>query len=185
MLDKLKRKVRERRGFTLAETLMTVLILLMVSVVMATGIPTAANALRRVVDCANAELLLSTTMTRLRSELGTARSVEAPSGTTIDFVRSDGSQTSISLEPYSPTPGAGPAPGVYLWEYKGVQVIEGEDGYRHLLVSEAASNKNLYATYDSVEYADGVITFRKLEVKKGTATLTSIDEFQVRVIGDV
>ena len=62
-------KLNSQDAFTLAETLITVLILLMVSAVVAGGIPAAANAYRKAVDAANAHVLLSTTVNALRSEL--------------------------------------------------------------------------------------------------------------------
>ena len=65
-----------RGGFTLAETLIAVLILLMVTGIVAAGIPAASNALNRAVDASHAQLLLSTTMTSLRNELGSARSID-------------------------------------------------------------------------------------------------------------
>ena len=69
------KKLQNKAGFTLAELLMTVLILLMVSSVVAVGVPAAANAYYKVVDAANAQILLSTTITQLRSELAYATNV--------------------------------------------------------------------------------------------------------------
>ena len=70
------RKLNSRGGFTLAETLLAVLILLMVSVIVATGVPVAKNAYEKVVVAANAQVLLSTAVNTLRDELGTAWDVE-------------------------------------------------------------------------------------------------------------
>lgn len=66
---------KNRGGFTLAETLIAVLILLMVSGIVAAGIPAAKEALTKAVDASHSQLLLSTTMTALRNELGSARSI--------------------------------------------------------------------------------------------------------------
>ena len=79
-----RRKLKKKRGFTLVETLITMLILLMVTAVVAGGVPTAANAYYKVIDAANAQILLSETVMRLRSELAVAVSQEAPSSTTSD-----------------------------------------------------------------------------------------------------
>ena len=70
-------KMKKSAGFSLAETLITVLILLMVSAVVAGGVPAAANAYRKAVDAANAQVLLSTTVNALRSELSTAWGISA------------------------------------------------------------------------------------------------------------
>ena len=64
------------RGFSLAETLICVLILLMVSVIVGAAIPTASNVFVKTVDAANAQVVLSTAMTALRDELGTATQVK-------------------------------------------------------------------------------------------------------------
>ena len=69
------RKLNQKAGFTLAETLVTILILLMVSSIVAGGIPAATNAYYKAVDGANAQVLLSTAATALRDELGTARDI--------------------------------------------------------------------------------------------------------------
>ena len=91
-------KLKRAAGFTLAETLMTVLILLMVSAVVAGGMPAAMNAYHKAVDAANAQLLLSTTVNALRDELSTAWDVEV-NGTTITYQSSDtGGKSKISVE---------------------------------------------------------------------------------------
>lgn len=70
------RKLKSRAGFTLAETLLAVTILLLVSVIVATGMPAAKEAYYNVVLASNAEVLLSTAASTLRDELGTAWKVE-------------------------------------------------------------------------------------------------------------
>ncbi len=75
-MKKLRKKLSDNIGFSLAETLVAVLILLMVSAVVAEGIPAAANAYRKAVDAANAHVLLSTTVNALRGELSTARDLK-------------------------------------------------------------------------------------------------------------
>ena len=61
---KRKRKLRSNKGFTLAETLLAVLILLLVSTIVATGIPAARNAYEKVVEASNAQAVLATAATR-------------------------------------------------------------------------------------------------------------------------
>lgn len=67
-----RQKKRDAKGFTLAETLMAVLILLMVSGIVAAGIPVAKNAYQKVILSANAQTMLSTAVNALRDEIGTA-----------------------------------------------------------------------------------------------------------------
>lgn len=72
----LKMQKKGKSGFTLAETLIVILILLMVSAIVAGALPAAANVYKKTVDAANAQVLLSTTMTLLRDELGTATEIK-------------------------------------------------------------------------------------------------------------
>ena len=87
-MEKIRRKLHTENGFTLAETLLAVLILLMVSTIVATGIPVARNAYEKVVLASNAEVLLSTTISTLRNELGTATDVDIPDGAAGNKVKS-------------------------------------------------------------------------------------------------
>lgn len=107
-------------GFTLAETLIAILILLMVSSVVAAGIPAASNAYYKVVDGANAQVLLSTAATALRDELATARDLEVGNGssgtsTSITYYNRDaGRKSMISLD----------SSGILLTEYLGSTAAE-------------------------------------------------------------
>ncbi|MBR6219537.1 MAG: prepilin-type N-terminal cleavage/methylation domain-containing protein [Clostridia bacterium] len=71
-----KKRIRSRKGFTLAETLLAVLILLLVSSIVAAGMPAVKQAYEKVVLASNAELMLSTAVATLRDELGTAWDVQ-------------------------------------------------------------------------------------------------------------
>ena len=181
MLDKLKRRMGNRGGFTLAEMLMAVLILAMVSGVVAAGVPLAANAMAKVVDAANAQVLLSTTMTCLRSELETATDVRVDGDyRTISYRNEAGNLCTLSVV----TDGA--QPGVYLRE----------DGCSdpRLLVSQKAANEHLYAVYEvddghltGNKPTDGVLLFEELTIYKrdetnGDRSLVRTDSFAVRII---
>ena len=69
------RKDNHSAGFTLMELLLTMFILMIVTTVVATGFPYAKDAYDKVVLAANAEVALSTGMSTLRNELGTAQNV--------------------------------------------------------------------------------------------------------------
>ena len=72
----IEKKLHNKFGFTLVETLTVCIILLLVSLVVATGMPAAKNAYDRAIEAANAHVLLSTAANTLRSQLGTAQDVE-------------------------------------------------------------------------------------------------------------
>ena len=149
---------RSRGGYTLAEALLAVLILMMVSAVLAAGLPFAANALNKVVDTANAQILLSNTMARLRSELATSTEVTIKDGTTLEYTDSYGVRSTIVLQQGS----------TVSQEDWGIHITKGAYLENELLVSRAAANHNLYVTYTSVSASNGVLTFTGFEVRRTT-----------------
>jgi len=188
----IKKRLRSKSGFTLAETLLAVLILLLVSVIVANGIPVARNVYNNVIVGANAQMLLSTAVTALRNELGTAKEVN-PNGTYVTYFNSErqaysmislnGTPATIQLDPYIIKPDGGdPTP------------IAGSK--QRALVSDAASNKDLdlYITYKDVvrkkdtltdKYVDDIIIFENLEVKNSkdsNSVITSIKELKIRLV---
>lgn len=192
--EKLKLKIRSRAGFSLAELLIAVLIMLMVSGVVAAGIPAAVNAYTKVTDSANAQMLLSTTMTKLREEISTATDIKVTEKK-IEYLNSIGARTEIYLQ--SSASGEQPAdpagssqtdkktPGIYI-------KIPDVADYDQELVSKAVGGGNLYISYGSIEYSNNVVTFSGLKVKKindvspdtGSVGLAEQDKFSVRVLAN-
>ena len=153
----IKNRIHNKKGFTLAETLLAVLILLMVSQIVATGIPVAKNAYEKVVLTSNAEVLLSTAATVLRNELGTAREVKIPDKKTVIY--------------YNSTRGNGAKIGMeedevkihrYFLEEDGISIDSGAES----LISKKRATEDLYVTFDSVSFDSDnkVITFNAVSV---------------------
>ena len=177
-----KNKPDRRRGFTIAETLITVLILLMVSAVVAAGIPAAKEAYEKVVFHANAEMLLSTSVTSLRSQLTTAGGVKVEDdGKTLAFYSSNtGFQEKIYPD--------GDRDGmIMVLEYSGADV--GSKQITRQLVTDAAATKDLYVTYQSASCSGQMVTIEGLGVyrksRAGTeeGPLTAVDTLVFRVMG--
>ena len=180
MIRRLKQKLLNKRGFSLAETLMAVLILLMVSEVVAGGIPAAANAYYKVIEASNAQVLLSTTMTKFRDELSTARISSLDTinvsgdNSSITYTRSNGNR--VKLVSYG---NENTKKGIYLC----IEDASGRTISERLLISEAASNKNLHL--ECAFYYDpstGIVTIQDINVKKGNKTITSMADYEIRVI---
>ena len=155
------KRFKNSGGFTLSEVLIVVLILLLVSLVVAAGVPAALRSLQRVVDSANAQVLLSTTVTRLRDELSTARNVEVDAGnnTKITYTSETGSVSILTVEDK----------GIWLQEYADVTDLD----FKHPLTSDSAANKNLYAVYEEAKYENGLITITGLKaVRQSDETVT-------------
>lgn len=198
---KIKHKLGKDRGMTVLETLISMFILMMVTVVVATGIPTAANAYSKVLDSANAQILLSTAMTKLRNELETADNIkvdgkaidgmveEKLSGKKITYTTNSYGESMIYLNQKS---GHGHINAVRLWEYiigeatDAAQDDAVSNNINRLLVSQKASNDNLYLTYDYITYKKGTnyITFEGLVVKKKDTdqTLAEPVDYSVKLL---
>lgn len=182
---KKRKRARGRGGFTLAETLLAVLILLMVSAITAAGIPAAKNAYEKVVLGANARILLSTSLTALRDELGTARDVEV-SGNTVSYYSAKthaNSQIYLDTDP----------PAIMVRDYVGLEgsVIDPAGGTAQTtrrLVSDKAATRDLYVTYGSVTLnADkSMVTFSNVEVRRrlGNSVVASLDKLDIRLIAN-
>jgi len=93
-----KKKMKSQAGFTLAETLLAVLILLLVSTIVATGMPVARTAYEKVVLTSNADTLLATAVSALRNELGTAWKVESIENGVTYFSASTGTRAELIVE---------------------------------------------------------------------------------------
>lgn len=168
MISKIKNKIFNGSGMTVLETLMSMFILLMVTAVVATGIPAAVQAYSKVLDSANAQLLISTAMTKLRDQLEAADEIvvsqeldddDIPYGElTIITYKTNNGKSRIYLDSESHA--------VRLWEYIDNSAAIAAKTNR-LLVSRKASNDNLYLTYTSISNdASKTITFHGLVVKK-------------------
>lgn len=167
-MKRAEQKLKSSAGFTLAEMLLAVMIMLMASAIVATGIPSARNAYEKVVLASNAEILLSTAMNELRNELGTATGIEV-TGNVITYTNSfTGTKSQISMSD----------DGIMR------QRVVGMDSTKARLVSEEAATGGLYVTYDSVTKKDGAVVFTGLSVKRpsSAASLTTRPTFSVRIL---
>lgn len=166
---------RLKEGFTLAETLIAILILLMVSGLMAQGIPMAFNAYKKVSLAANANVLLSTTITELRDRLAYSKEIEV-TNKDVYFTSNNGREYKLS---YSSEKG-----GLY------VEDVTPNDTHKdsRLLVSNEAAAKELYVTYnEAVLESNDYITFKGIEVHKKGSTAESdgfanIESYSIKLL---
>ena len=191
-MEKIRRKLHTEKGFTLAETLLAVLILLMVSTIVATGIPVARNAYEKVVLASNAEVLLSTTISTLRNELGTAADVDIPDGAAGNNVKSGkiityynsarGSSSKIFIE-------RGGTDIQFQRYYSAEGLLPNGASDSGNLISDKTATNNLHVTFDTVAFDQdtGIITFSNLAVirderdEREKSVLASRNTLSIRV----
>ena len=182
-----ERKLKSRAGFTLAETMLAVLILVMVASIVASGVPAAKNAYEKVVVAANARVALSTMVTALRNELTTATDVKVDNGNkTVTYYSPErGARSRISLSTGSDKD---PAGTIMLQEYLdyadnteglfallgGTEKPTGLATDARRLVSRAASNGDLFIKLED----SGTIT-----ASSDAITISGIGVY--RKVGDV
>ncbi len=168
MMRTILSRLRGRGGYTLTELMLTTLILLLVAGVVGAGIPAAANSYKKAVDAANAQVLLSTTLTELRDEIGIARdpnSITCPSGTSIVFTDSYWQKNTIAS-----------SGDIEL----GITINDKP------LVSKTTATSNLYTVFEGVECADGTVTFTNVAVLKADDTpVVTVDSYKIKLVNYV
>jgi len=150
MIAYIKNKIAGKTGFSLTELLTTTLILSLVTATIASSIPGAIRAYRTVVDVANANILLTSTITKLRSELTGAskikvynngKTVDRNKKNTVDYTNGKGVLCRIEFVESNDK-----AKGIYYYEFKcdenGRAEPDPPGGY--LLVSQEAASKKMY-----------------------------------------
>ena len=185
-------KLKSRRGFTLAETLLAVLILLLVSAIVATGMPASTNAYNKIVLGANAKVMLSTAITALHDEIGTAwKVVKTALGSKelVYFNASTGAKSKISLDDDK---------SIQVQDYLSLSgdlihdVDYNKSTTRHLV---ADSKAGMYVTYKEISFnaVTGIVTINGLKVCKKSNGATLVEfagengaskDFTIRVISN-
>lgn len=149
-------------GYTLAEALVVLLILLMVTGTVVAGITAAQSAYFNVVDAANAEVLFSTTMTALRDELGTAKRIVVDGETgALKYYESATLKCLVTLDDSA-------GDGVRIVYLNGS--LTPDDTRTVQLVSRAAATAKLHTELEDITYADGAFRIRGLVVYKDSVT---------------
>ena len=189
-MKRIRNKLASSHGFTLAETLVCVLILLMVTGIVAAALPTASNVYTGAVDAANAQILESTAITVLRDELSTARDIlcneEQTQQSIIMYRSAETGRWNKIVSTHMTTDDGDRINNILIYEFGEADVnasydnfdaandeeegvhYEPED-YRYL-VSEKATTQNLSISFGSVSVSNGLITINNLRVyRNGSA----------------
>lgn len=185
MMRKQRNIQRGKAGFTLVETLAVLVVITLITMVVATGVPAAQRAYVAAVDSSNAQVLLNTAAMRLRDQLSVANpnSVEAGHGDIlISYVSYEtGCDTLI-------TNGSDSNPGLSVSE-----VAQTADPFSTtaattpvLLVPDTATaglSTKIYVKASKIEFAksSGVFTVTNLQVhsKDSDGTETPLDTAKI------
>ncbi len=185
-----KRKLKKKSGFTLAETLLAVIILLLVSLILANGISVMKNVYENLIIGSNAQVLLSTTVESFRNELGTAWDVQAPDGEKSVFYYSGDTNlwTKLVLDSNGK---------IKKEEYTGYNGLDDDDRNKksdYYLIPKAAymtfGSKDMQISYDSIDVSpdpkDGrakIVTLKNLDVLYDGNEIASLgDTVNIRVL---
>ena len=175
-----KRKLNNNRGFTLAETMMAVLIMVMVAGIVAAGMPAAMNAYQKAVLSANAQSLLSTAVNMLQDEIGTAWKIQEPeSGGILYYSADPGARTLLylddgvlMLQEYSNGDS-------FFWDDRSQS--NGSVGTARPLIPDKARTDDLTVTCGGLSYSAGIVTVTSLEVKSGSSSLAKVQSLKIPV----
>lgn len=160
-MKKLTGKLQDRNGFSLSETLVALTILLMVASLMTSGISLASNVHRKIVDKANAQTLLSTTMTELRTKLTNVSEVTVPEGgKTIAYIDID-TNNHVTIASTA----------------DGITVEDGASTY--MLVSDETASKSMLVEC-KFSYSEGIVTVSNITVKKDGTVLAEMPSYLIR-----
>ncbi len=173
---------RKRRGFTLVETLLALLILVIMSGIVIMGIPVAFDTYTKAVDGSNAQVLLSTTTAELRNELGLAQDCRVEGGT-LYYQTAEGYWASLENGD----------DGIEKHIYLGLEPGENEaERSPVLLVSKSAQTDALRVKFNEngISYSNGVFTVSGLQVVRANDAnvvlagigANSSGQYQVRAI---
>ena len=161
----IRKKSGRKSGFSLIETVVSLLIIVLMSGMMVTGIRLAVKVYTTVVDKANAQVLLTTTETILRNELSTARNIEKQT----DGISYQNSVTGQKCTLSSPD----------------TDILKIQDGKtdEKRLIQETTGTKNLHIRFEKIIFStDGrYITVSGLTVTKGTQTLAGPEDYLIGI----
>ena len=185
MINRIKKIIVSKAGFSITETLVAMLIMLMVSSVVVGGIPVAQRAYQKVTEGANAQVLLSTTITELRNEIALASDISViDSGKALQYQSgANGSARKLYVDD---TEGIKlqtiPVETLKNIPVSGTQIPTPSP---RLLVTDEAASKNLVVKFTGVDTTTkGIVKLSNLSVTRRNESdpLISLSELDIDLV---
>ncbi len=173
-LKKAFRKLNSSKGFTLTETLTTIVIMSLVGIMVTAGIVTAVRVYNEVTEYANAQVLLTNTLTLLNDTLSYADPDTVPKD-----IKIEDKVKSITFS-HIKSGGVTVAADNSLSVKNGICISYGGSTATPLVAY--ASNEEMYTDWDVSTSPDGKVFTIKLYVKKGNEDIISIDNYRIETI---
>ena len=167
----LRLRHRANVGFTLVETLMALIILVIMTGIVAMGIPVAFETYTKAVDGSNAQVLLTTTTNELRNELSMAQDhLPEGDGTVKFYLTADGYWASLEN-----STDKGILKHIWLGQEPGKVEADGSPfplvsvaAQTYAVNTEGKQELLLRTKFDAITYSsDGVFTISGLQVISG------------------
>ena len=191
MKSRILKKLKSKSGMTLGEVLVAVVVLLLVTSVVAAGIPVAQRAYSDVVDAGNAEVLASTTLNFLRNELASAKEVQVDGDGVMQYYLSGRTGFWTAVKNVE-------GGNVSFYRYSGtLDALSGDDDTDKTritpIVTDQASTSPLKTTLKigdsdtaSITYENGVFTISNLQViRLGTQIMTTVETYKIEALNEV
>ena len=176
-----REKQRRSAGFSLAETLLAVIILLLVSGIVAAGMPAAKTAYEKVVLASNAEVMLSSAESALREELGTAWGIQLEGERKVTYYSAvTGTRSSMIID----------NEGIWVQEYVQDDLTPIPTGFisdQYTVTGETTKRElvhdpgGFFVTAGGFSLSGETVTVSNLAVKSGEAELAKIDSMPIKV----
>lgn len=202
---RLRDKIHSEEGFTLSETLMTVVLIGLITMAMAGGIVAAKNVYQRISLRADAQTLLATTVSAVTEDLSSVSSCDAlqssgSSQQTVTLIQDDGNPVESNAFFYAESRGyrmqyrngsygTGASGGNTGTEaQKGIQVVpKDNEGGSIPLLPDKVQTRGLYAYIESLSVTkpqskgDGGYFTLKIQIKNGRKDDQVVEEATVCV----
>ncbi|MBQ7603976.1 MAG: type II secretion system protein [Clostridia bacterium] len=181
MKEIFRKKLKSKAGMTLGEVLVAVIILLLMTAIVAGGIPVAHRAYVDVVDAGNAEVLLSTTLNVIRRELSSATRVHTAGGKIYFLSGETGFWTEIRNGGETDDG----TDNLVFVRYHGVPGDFDSVTTVTPLVTDQAATTPLRSSITGIAYSGGVFVVTGVSVTRGTQEMSKLDSYKIAPLNGV